>query len=112
MVVVLSLHNGDGLIGAQVQYIIRFLRLFTDYQVSLQVDLAVRDLGFHGDQVFIPFCGNGRRDVMELDVLFRHLLFRQDRAQLHHFLSACAVISSCLLLQFINCTIKRVSGKV
>ena len=59
-------------------------RFFTDHQVPPQVDLAIRDLGFHGDQVFIPFGGNGRRDVMELDIFFRHLLFRQDRAQLHH----------------------------
>ena len=82
MIVVLRFHDGDRSLGIQIEHIVRFLRLVTNGQIAFQVNAAVRDLCLHGDVVFIPAGGDGRRDVMQLDVLFSHLLLIQNRHSL------------------------------
>ena len=84
MVIIFCFDDGDRLIGPEVQNVIRFLRLLTDNQVPLQVDLSVRDLGLHGDQVFGPLCYNGRSNKLKLDIFFSHLSLIQNGAHDHH----------------------------
>ena len=84
MVIIFCFDDGDRLIGPEVQNVIRFLRLLTDNQIPLQVDLSVRDLGLHGDQVFGPFGCNGRSNKLKLDILFSHLSLIENGAHNHH----------------------------
>lgn len=84
MVIIFCFDDGDRLIGPEVQNVIRFLRLLTDNQIPLQVDLSVRDLGLHGDQVFGPFGCNGRSNKLKLDILFSHLSLVKNGAHDHH----------------------------
>ena len=80
--VVLGLYDGDGVVGAEVEQVIRFLRVAADGDVATEVHLAVGDLdgGLHGDAV-LPAAGlDGGGDVIELDVLFGHEGFIDDRS--------------------------------
>ena len=79
--VVLGLHDGDGVVCADVEQVIRLLRAAADGNVPAQVHLAVGDPdgGLHGDAV-LPAAGlDGGGDVIELDVLFGHEGFINDR---------------------------------
>ena len=79
VIVVLCLYHRDGIVGADVKEIVRLLRRLTEGEVSSQIHLAVRQLdsGLHGDLVLPALVLNRRRNEIELDVLFGHLLFRQ-----------------------------------
>ena len=82
VVVVLGLDDGDGVIGTEIEQVIRFLRVAADGDVATEVHLAVGDPdgGLHGDAV-LPAAGlDGGGDVIELDVLFGHEGFVDDRS--------------------------------
>ena len=85
--VILCLYNGDGMIGVDIQDVIRLFRSGARHQISPQIDAAISYLRFHGHQPF-PLGGKGWRDVMEFDILFGHLPLGNDAAHfgiLHAF---------------------------
>ena len=52
--IVLCLYNGNGIVCAEIQDIIRAFGLFAEHKVALQVDFTVCDAGFHSDFIPIP----------------------------------------------------------
>ena len=81
MGVVLGLHDGDRVIGADVQNIIRFLRRFPHHKIPAQIHLAVGELdgGLHGNPIPPALVQKGGRDVIKLYILFRHLALGNQR---------------------------------
>lgn len=70
-------------ICAEVQDIVCPLRLFPKNKITLQVDLAVGDPGFHCDLVPAPFGDNRRGDILKIDILFAHLTLWQYRTHIY-----------------------------
>ena len=82
MIVVLGLHHRDGVVQADVEKVIRLLRVAADGDVPAQVHLSIGHLhrGLHGDPVLPALLLDGGGNVIELDVLFGHEGFVNDRS--------------------------------
>ena len=65
------------MIFVQIEKIVDFLGIFTICHVAAEIDPSIRDLRLHGDvdAIHPPAPVDGRRDVIELDILLGHLLF-------------------------------------
>ena len=74
VVVVLGLDNGDWLI----EDVVGLLRFLAKDEIAAEIDPSIRDLGLHCHAVEAPLGLYCRRDVLQLDVLFRHLFLVQD----------------------------------
>ena len=74
VMIVLCLDNGDWVILIKIQNIIRPFGLFAEHKIALQIDLSIRDAGFHGDLLPTPLGKNGRRNILQLNIFFTHLL--------------------------------------
>jgi len=83
VIVVLGLDDSDGVVGVDIEDVVRPLGLFTRHQVAAQVDAPVGDLRLHGDAVQAPLRCDGWGDVMQLDVLLGHLPLRLNRAHVY-----------------------------
>ena len=81
VVVVLGLDNGDWLVGRQIEDVVGLLRFLAKDEIAAEIDPAIRDLGLHCHAVEAPLGLYCRRDVLQLDVLFRHLFLVQDHSR-------------------------------
>ena len=75
MVVVLGLDHRNGVVGTEIQEIICPLWFLPEDHVSPQINLAVGDLGLHGDLAPAPLGGHSGGNVLEFDVLLCHIFF-------------------------------------
>lgn len=65
------------MIFVEVEDVVRFFRGLTVGNIALQTDAAIRDFRLHRDVDAVLPAGSiqCRRDVVQLDILFGHLLF-------------------------------------
>ena len=86
VVVVLGLDHRNGVVGTEIQEIICPLWFLPEDHVSPQINLAVGDLGLHGDLAPAPLGGHSGGNVLEFDVLLCHIFFWQNRMHLDDLL--------------------------
>ena len=72
--VIFGFHNGNGIIYAEVEDIVRPFWLFTEYKIAFQVDLSVCNPGFHGDFLPAPLGSDGRGNILKFNIFFAHLM--------------------------------------
>ena len=88
MMIVLSLNNRYGKTAVPIEYIIGKSDTFliSVHKVTVQTYLAIGNFGFHRDSAFIPLSKNGRSNILQFYIFFRHILFCEYGHNLHlHF---------------------------
>ena len=80
VIVIFCLNNGNRVIALHVKNIVRLLWCLSGNQITPEIDLPIGELhlGLHGNLALPSPLKECWRDVIELDVFFCHLTFRQD----------------------------------
>ena len=79
VMVIFCFHHCNGIVCTEVEQVIHPLARLPHRKVALQVDLAIGNLGLHGDLLAFPFGSQRRGNVLQLNILFCHVLLQNDR---------------------------------
>ena len=77
MIVVFCFEHGERIVFSEIKNIVRFFRSFPADPVPAEIDLTIGefDLRLHRNFILPAFCQNRRRDKIQFNVFFGHLLF-------------------------------------
>ena len=79
VMVIFCFHHCNGIVCAEVEQVIHPFARLPHRKVTLQADLAIGDLRLHGDLLAFPFGSQRRGNVLQLNILFCHVLLQNDR---------------------------------